>query len=289
MKITVLIPTYNRKDWLLKTLACIAKQTYSYFEVIIVDASMSEDQLLADDLEAFNFQVDYIRYGIAGNVSKQRNIALQRASGDILLFLDDDVTFEENLFLNYSKLFTSGKYQAITGLVETEKYKRGSTPIVFATNRFLNIGRPNYQPCDMEINSYVICTANFAFLKSVYEQVGGFDENIFGIFDDVDFGFLLESKGIPVIHHPLVSVFHFQAKANGARSSSLPGWWHYYNISYFHLKNLKPNSGIFLLACSWQLLRPSRSWLKPIKVIRNYRNFIEGYFRAIKCLNLRAK
>lgn len=286
MKISVLIPTYNRKDWLLKTLGCVAKQTYHHFEVIIVDASASEDQLTEADLAAFTFTLDYVRYGIAGNVSKQRNIALQRAMGEILLFLDDDVEFDENLFFDYSKLFTSGKYQAITGLVETAKYKRGAAPILNTTNRFLNIGRPNYQPCDKEINSYVICTANFAFLKSVYELVGGFDENIFGVFDDVDYGFLLERKGIPVIHHPLVSVFHFQARANGARSSSLPGWWHYYNIVYFHLKNLKPNAGLFFCACSWQLLRFSRAWLMPIKMLLTYRNFVNGYLRARKSVVL---
>lgn len=286
MRLSVLIPTYNRKDWLLKTLGCISKQTYKDFEVIIVDASVPEDQIKESDLQVFNFNLRYIRYGIAGNVSKQRNMALQQAVGDVLIFLDDDVTFDECLFLNYVTLFSEGKYQAISGLVETEKFRRGSGPILNTTNMFLNIGRPNYQPCDIEVKTYVICTANFAILKSVYAQVGGFDENIFGVFDDVDYGFLLERKGIPVVHHPLVSVFHFQAKANGARSSLLPGWWAYYNIIYFHLKHLRPKAALFFFRCSWQILRPSQAWLQPAKLVLNYRNFVSGFFKARKSVFL---
>ena len=212
MKISVLIPTYNRKDWLLKTLQCISKQIYQKFEVIIVDASAPEDQLENANLQEFKFPITYIRHGVAGNVSKQRNIALQKAIGDILLFIDDDVEFNENLFAEYVKLFQSGNYDAISGLVETEKFKRGALPIRNTTNRFLDIGRDNYQPCDFEVNTFVICTANFALLKKVYDQVGGFDENIYGVFDDVDYGFRLERFGVRVVHHPSVGVYHHQAR-----------------------------------------------------------------------------
>ena len=286
MKISVLIPTYNRRDWLLKTLNCVGSQTYQNFEVIIVDASQPEDQLNDAELLLYSFQIKYLRYGILGNVSKQRNIALKEATGDILLFLDDDVTFDKNLFLNYQKLFSGGKYEAISGLVETEKFKRGSGPIRNLTNRFLDIGRENYQPCDFEIKSYVICTANFALLRKVYEQVGGFDEKIYGVFDDVDYGFTLERFDISVVHHPEVAVYHHQTKANGARSSALPPWWFYYNISYFQLKNRNLNAISFFIIVSWQMIKPSGSWLVPKKLVVNYKNFINGFFRARKSVFL---
>jgi GT2 family glycosyltransferase len=285
MKISVLIPTYNRKDWLLKTLVCISKQTYRDFEVIIVDASASEDQLGDSDLVAFKFTIHYIRYGVAGNVSKQRNIALQQAVGDILLFLDDDVEFDAPLFEDYVRLFKVNKYEAISGLVETPKFPRGSQPIQFKGNPFLDLHELNYQPCDFEVETYMICTANFAFTRSVYARLGDFDEKMFGILDDVDFGYRLMKFNIPCIHYPSVSVFHHQAVASGARSNVLGGWWFYYNVVYFHLKNRNVSSFHYFINCSWYLLRPSRSWLSPGTKIVRYMNFVKGFVKAWNSYN----
>jgi GT2 family glycosyltransferase len=282
MKISVLIPSYNRKEWLLKTLDWIVAQTYKNFEVVIVDASDPLDQLDTDILNKYPFPLKYVRYGIAGNVSKQRNIALKAASGDLLLFLDDDVSFQDNFFQEYVRLFSSGKYSAISGLVETQKHKRGSPPLEYKDNRLLRIGALNYLACDFEIETYVICTANFAFTRQIYSLVGGFDELMFGIFDDVNYGWQLKNSGVKVMHVPSVAVFHFQATASGARSSSLPGWWKYYNMIYFHLKNLKPNHFVFFVASSWSVFHPSRQWLKLQRLIKEYIFFCRGFVLASK-------
>jgi GT2 family glycosyltransferase len=284
--ISVLIPTYNRKEWLKHTLNCIAKQTYTDFEVIVVDASQPADQLSDREVSENKFPFQYIRYGISGNVSLQRNKAIQNSKGDLLLFVDDDVDFDEKLFLNYATIFADKKYDAISGLVETPKVKRTNKPVFFKGNRFTDFGLPNYQPCDFEIETYVICTANFCFRRSVYEQYGGFDEKIFGVFDDVDYGFKLKSCGVKVYHHPDVFLFHYQAKMSGARSSSIPSWWFYYNACYFHFKNLKPNRFTFWLDCSWTLLKPSSIWLNPFKQFTRYRDFITGFTNAKKTLKL---
>jgi GT2 family glycosyltransferase len=285
MKISILIPTYNRKDWLLKTLVCISKQIYRDFEVIIVDASAPEGQLENSEMTEFKFTIHYIPYGIAGNVSKQRNIALKKSVGDVLLFLDDDVEFDTNLLEQYVRLFETKKYEAISGLVQTSRYPRGSQPIRFIGNPFLDLHELNYQPCDFEIETYVICTANFAFTRTVYMRLGGFDEKMFGILDDVDFGHQLMKFNIPCIHHPSVSVFHHQAGASGARSNILRGWWFYYNIVYFHLKNRHVSPILYFINCSWFLLRPSRSWLSPGKKIMTYGNFIQGFAKASNSFN----
>ncbi len=283
--ISVLIPTYNRKEWLKKTLRCVALQTYTDYEVIVVDASVTEEQLSEEEAANFNFSMQYVRYGIPGNVSLQRNIALKKASGDLLLFIDDDVAFEKDLFSTYVRLFRDEKYEAISGLVETPKIKKTDKPVIFQGNRFTDFGLPNYQPCDFEVETYVICTANFCFRRSVYDMHGGFDEKMFGTFDDVDFGFKLKGCGVKVYHHPEAALFHWQAKMSGARSSSIPSWWFYYNACYFHFKNLNPNYLSFLLDCTWTLLQPSSMWLNPVELFKRYMYFIRGLTKARKVLD----
>lgn len=280
MLISVLIPTYNRKGWLLKTLACIARQTYHNFETIVVDASQPEDQLSDADLLPYSFKIQYHRYGIAGNVSKQRNMALRVAKGDILLFLDDDVSFDEYMFEKYHTLLETGTYEAISGLVETTKYPKGSAPIWYKGNPFQDMRANNYQPCSFLVETYIICTANFALMRRVYEKVGGFDELLYGSFDDVDYGLKLMKHGIKVFHVPEVSVFHYQERSSGARSPLMPTWWMFYNACYFQLKNFETSPWTFFIECSWFMLKPSRSWLVPGTMIKNYFNFSKGFQQA---------
>jgi glycosyltransferase involved in cell wall biosynthesis len=89
-QLSILIPTYCRKEDLLQTLKCINVQTFKNFEVIIIDSSPPETRLSEENIKSFDFIIEYNLFGIVGNVSMQRNKALEKANGNIILFLDDD-------------------------------------------------------------------------------------------------------------------------------------------------------------------------------------------------------
>ena len=221
-QLSILIPTYCRKEDLLQTLKCINVQTFKNFEVIIIDSSPPETRLSEENIKSFDFIIEYNLFGIVGNVSMQRNKALEKANGNIILFLDDDVSFENNLFENYMNLFLDSSILAISGLVETTKYRKSDDPIIYKGLKIGDVGSLNHQPCDYVTYTNVICTANFAFRKNLYELFGGFDEKLFGSLDDVDFGFKLIANGVKIVHHPVVQVFHNQTAMSGARSGNLP-------------------------------------------------------------------
>src|SRR3989344_2342070 len=87
-KLSVMIITLNREKSLFRTLESLQKQTLRPFEIIIVDASQKsiEKKLLN------NFKLLPIKYihSLKKGYSVQRNIALDKASGDILATIDDD-------------------------------------------------------------------------------------------------------------------------------------------------------------------------------------------------------
>ena len=92
--VSVIIPTYNRKDMLRDTLHTLARQTYptDFFEVIVVDDG-STDGTPEIAEEAFPFTLRYFRQSNQG-ATAARNLAARQSRADILVFLDDDILVE---------------------------------------------------------------------------------------------------------------------------------------------------------------------------------------------------
>lgn len=92
--VSVIIPTYNRKDSLRGTLDSLAQQTYpsDRFEVIIVDDG-SADGTAEVATEVFPFTLRYFRQNNQGDAAA-RNVGAQESQADFLVFLDDDILLQ---------------------------------------------------------------------------------------------------------------------------------------------------------------------------------------------------
>ena len=93
--ISVIIPTRNRLNRLVKTLSGLFRQNCLIDEVIVIDASDNYDQV-ALCIKSFNLKypgrVVLIKAGIRG-AAVQRNSGMSLACGKYVLFLDDDIDF----------------------------------------------------------------------------------------------------------------------------------------------------------------------------------------------------
>lgn len=99
-RVSVVIPTYNRKDFLRETLNSLAQQTYpsDHFEVIVVDDG-STDGTKEIGAEMFPFTLRYFWQTNQGDAAA-RNVGAQQSGADILVFLDDDILIESD-YLTY--------------------------------------------------------------------------------------------------------------------------------------------------------------------------------------------
>ena len=89
-KISVIIPTKNRADDLRRTLESILIQTRRPDEIVIVDQGSSRALRSAD----FSIPLTYIYAPHLSGAAVARNVAMDRATGEIWVFLDDDVILE---------------------------------------------------------------------------------------------------------------------------------------------------------------------------------------------------
>lgn len=95
MKTTVIIPTYKRPKTLLQGLASLQNQSLREFEIIVVDnAAQSEIHSIVSDLNRKTLlPVRYLAEPKSG-LHNARHAGAQAAKGDLLIFTDDDATFD---------------------------------------------------------------------------------------------------------------------------------------------------------------------------------------------------
>jgi glucosyl-dolichyl phosphate glucuronosyltransferase len=89
-KISVIIPTKNRADDLRRTLESLIVQTRRPDEIVVVDQS----SVPSFEPASFPTTVTYIYAPHISGAAVARNVAMDRATGDIWVFLDDDVILE---------------------------------------------------------------------------------------------------------------------------------------------------------------------------------------------------
>lgn len=104
--VSVIIPTYNRSDWLKEAINSVLEQTYKNYEILVIDDG-SEEKI--SDLDIL--KNDKIRYFYNSNhgVAYSRNYGIKKAIGKYVAFLDsDDFWHRDKLKVQVSNLEETG-------------------------------------------------------------------------------------------------------------------------------------------------------------------------------------
>ncbi len=107
MHISAIIPTYNRPKLLLQALRSLQEQTLEIFEILVVDnaADPNIESMVAEFNQTARVHVNYIPEPQLG-LHNARHTGARAAKGDILIFTDDDATFDPGWLQAYANAFT---------------------------------------------------------------------------------------------------------------------------------------------------------------------------------------
>lgn len=120
--ISVIIPTLNRTDFLKQTLDCLVQQEFEYpYEIWVVDQSNESDKQVLEYQEKYSF-IRYFHITFFRGLPEARNFGWQNAIFDYVLFLDDDITCENNLITEHYRYITKTEIGIVAGGI-TEKNK----------------------------------------------------------------------------------------------------------------------------------------------------------------------
>lgn len=96
--ISILIPTYNRPQLLIRTLQSVLSQSYKNIEAVVVNDAGQDVDLFIRQLK--DPRIKYFQNEENKDLAGTRNVALKNASGDYICLLDDD-----DIHLNYTLEF----------------------------------------------------------------------------------------------------------------------------------------------------------------------------------------
>lgn len=104
MKFSIIIPTYNSEANIYTALSSVVSQTYSDFEAIIIDDGSTDNT--KSTCEKFLTKDSRFKYFYQANsgVSAARNLGIKESSGDYIVFLDSDDSYEPNYLYEFEQL-----------------------------------------------------------------------------------------------------------------------------------------------------------------------------------------
>ncbi|EGR0753397.1 glycosyltransferase family 2 protein [Vibrio vulnificus] len=153
MKVSIVIPLYNKSDQILLTLNSVLNQTFKDFEVIIINDGSTDD-----GPSKLNFIDDHrIRVISKKNsgVSSTRNFGIKEAKGDFIYFLDaDDIM----------------KINCLEKLIETsERYPE--SPVIVSNFSILNDGK-RVNVCSLSSHELISKPYKAIYYGGIFLRVG---------------------------------------------------------------------------------------------------------------------
>ena len=104
--ISVVIPTYGREAILCESIKSVLAQDYQAFELIVVDQTQHHEDATQSFLDQMAAESKIQLHKVSwASLPGARNYAIERAKGDIFLFLDDDVELPAGCLAAHAKGF----------------------------------------------------------------------------------------------------------------------------------------------------------------------------------------
>lgn len=115
-KVTIIIPVYNSEKYIGKCLDSILAQTYTNYEIIVVnDGSKDKSQEIIDIYkQKYPHKIISIKQQNKG-VAITRNESIYRATGKYLMFIDNDDFIDKDYIETYMSVIEEGDYDAVIG------------------------------------------------------------------------------------------------------------------------------------------------------------------------------
>ncbi|WP_432050167.1 glycosyltransferase family 2 protein [Verrucosispora sp. NA02020] len=184
MRVSVVVPNYNKERTLGDCLSAVYAQTVAPAEVIVVDdASTDRSRRIAA-----GFGCTVLALPVNGGVSAARNAGAARATGDVLLFVDSDVALAPGTLAAAVRVLREHPDCGVVQGIYDLRPLHDDGPVEAYKTLFEHFWRRRA--------TGVTSTTMFALTavpKDVFELVGGFDERLRDA-EDVEFGTRLPAR-----------------------------------------------------------------------------------------------
>ena len=177
-KISVVIPTLNRKDFLKKAIDSVLKQKFSPHEIIVVD-NLSSD----GTLEMINADYPSVKTFVQSikGVSATRNLGIRKSEGNWIAFLDSDDQWHNEKLKMQVEHITEDENQVFLSHTDETWYR--DNEIINQKLKHQKRGGFIFEFC---LPLCCISPSSSLVRREIFDQIGFFDENL-DVCEDYDF------------------------------------------------------------------------------------------------------
>jgi glycosyltransferase involved in cell wall biosynthesis len=204
-KASVVIPVFNCRGTIAKCINSLTVLEHPSFEVIIVDDGSTDGT--AEICEAFP-RIRVIKLD-RGGPSRARNVGISQARGELIAFTDGDCIVDRRWLTELEKGFDRPEVAGVGG---DQKSPQDETKMGRRIQEFLKL--IGFMTDYIKTASVMRETehnpsCNVMYRKSVVEEVGGFDEELFPS-EDVELDLKIRRRGYALLYNPAAFVGHYR-------------------------------------------------------------------------------
>lgn len=228
--VSIIIPNKDEKETLGACLKSIREKTeYKNYEILIIENNSTSEEIFRYYKElSGDPRIRLLRWKKEFNYSAINNYGARLAKGEYLLFLNNDVT-----------VITKGWIKEMLGVCERKEVGAVGVKLLYPDHTIQHAGcvvgmggiaghmftdmpaqRSGYlHKASILQDMSAVTAACMMMKKSVFEQAGGFTEELAVAFNDVDLCLKVNQGGHLVVYDPYVQLFHMESKSRGTEDS----------------------------------------------------------------------
>ncbi len=232
-RVSIIIPTRNQAELLEQCLRSIFEYTkYPNYEVVLIDNGTDEPEAIAAisrwqqqepvRLKCYSLDIPF-------NYSKINNYAVKQATGDYLLFLNNDI---QVLTPDWIEAMVEQVQRPTVGAVGAQLFYPDNTiqhagvvlgvaGVAGHSHKYFPAEAQGYFSQIVSINNYSALTAACLICRrELFDQVNGFNESLAVAFNDVDFCLKIKQLGYHNLYLPHVRLYHYESKSRGMEDTA---------------------------------------------------------------------
>lgn len=240
-EVTVVIPNYNGKKYLVSCLKALYETTNIDIKVLVIDNG-SKDGSIEEAKKRYP-QAEYVLLDRNYGFCRAVNEGIKRSRTEYVLLLNNDTEvqpgFTEQLLRTIrknSKIFS----------VEAKMIQYGDQNLIDSAGTYYNaLGWAFARGRDCSVEKYehrnrtfACCAGAAIYRRAVFEEIGDFDEKHFAYLEDIDIGYRARIYGYINVYEPRAKVIHVGSAASGSRYNEFKTKYSARNNIYLIYKNM---------------------------------------------------
>jgi len=234
--VSIILPTFNRKKFVVEAIKSVLSQTHNNFELIIIDDGSTDS---TKDVVLNQFFDNRIRFFSQENkgVSNARNFGLSVSSGEYITFLDSDDLYipakiEKQLYVFNHLNF----YGLCHSWYEKFDHNLGSLGI-----RKVNFFQGHIYPELLFYWKHAMAMPSVMIPRKIYEEIGGFEVSLTH-YEDYDWWRRISMKyPLHLICEPLVRIRKHSSNLSSEKNVIIPAAQKFLEIAFSQDKSITPN------------------------------------------------